>query len=102
MDQASPSSTFPADDLPDRHDAIVAVLEAHHPVPVPPTRLYLSIPDKRHLAEAFDELVAEGTMERVRLGPDDPHFDEALALAGLEPTTVPSGLEAYRLVGRDD
>ncbi|MBW3582856.1 MAG: hypothetical protein KY455_07130 [Euryarchaeota archaeon] len=89
-------STFPAEDVPDRRERILAVLEEHDPVPVPTTTLYLSIEDKRHLAEEFDRLVAAGEIEQTRLDPGDPHYKEAMRLAGLEPTTVPASLRVYR------
>lgn len=89
-------STFPADDLPDRRDEVLAVIDAHAPVPVSPTALYLAIPDKRHLAQTFDALVADGTLHIDQVQPEDDDYGPAMELAGLEPTLVPTPLRVYR------
>ncbi len=89
-------STFPADDLPDRRDEVLAVLDEHAPVPVSPTSLYLAIPDKRHLAETFNALVDDGTIVIGEVAPGDDGYAEAMELAGLEPTAIPTPLRVYR------
>lgn len=90
-------STFPAEDVPDRSARILEFLKAHDPVPVPTTTLYLAIEDKRQLADEFDRLVADGVVVQETLKPGAPHYAEAMRLAGLEPTQVPTAIRVYRV-----
>lgn len=93
-------STFPADDVPDRRDAVRAVLARHHPVPVPVAVLYLSVPDKRALAEEFARMEAAGLIERAWLRPGEPHYEACARLAAEGAgVSVPGPLAVYRLGG---
>ena len=93
-------STFPADDVPDRSDAILAVLTQHAPVPVPSTTLYLAIPDKRALADEFERLVGRGAIERALLRPGDEQYDAAVRLAGFGVEAARAPIAVYRLPSR--
>jgi len=93
-------STFPADDVPDRTGLVLAVLRQHDPVPVPATALYLSIEDKRALADVFQRLVGTGDIETVRLVPGDAHFQAAMRLTGLGDEARAAPVTAYRLTGQ--
>ncbi len=91
-------STFPADDVPDRSDQVIAVLEQHAPLPVPVTTLYLSIEDKRALAETFGRLEQEGRIERTQVRPEDAQYVKVQALAEAGELGVEGPIRVYRLV----
>lgn len=90
-------STFPTDDVPDRSEEVLAVLQQHEPVPVPMTTLYLMVEDKRALADEFQRLEADGRIERAVVHPEDTDYArvEALTRSGGKSPTGPIGV--YRL-----
>lgn len=89
-------ATFPADDVPDRTEAVLAVLKGHAPVRVPVTALYLSIPDKRALAETFKKMETAGLIEQSTIAPGDEDYVAAAELAGLD-ATARVAIGAFRL-----
>lgn len=99
--EVAKGSTFPADDVPDRRALIHETLARHDPVPVPTTTLYLSIEDKRALADTFEAMCRSGDIEALHLAPGDPHFDAAFALTGLRGPAARAPLAVYRLVEKD-
>lgn len=90
-------STFPTNDVPDRTDEVLAVLQQHDPVPVPMTTLYLMVEDKRALADEFQRMESEGRIERAVVHPEDADYVqvEALTRSGEKSPTGPIGV--YRL-----
>lgn len=92
-------STFPTDDVPDRSDQVMAVLQKHAPVPVPVTTLYLSIEDKRALAETFGRLEQDGRIERTQVLPEEAHYAQVQALAEAGELGVEGPIRVYRLPG---
>jgi hypothetical protein len=90
-------STFPTQDVPDRSNEVLSILERHDPVPVPMTTVYLMVEDKRALAEEFHRLEDEGRIQRAVVMPGEPDYQKVFELTQGQDKATPGPIGVYRL-----